>query len=168
MEGISSSGKLFGSGGGVLESLIRTIYYKSTGNEMDDTKLPKLRTFKPVREAQIMLGNIEISVVAVSGISHVIKVLEEVRLKKKKYDIIEIMACPGGCVAGGGQPINSDENAIKNRIKALYENDHKEHIKAAHKNPQVIALYQEFLMEQMSKKSIELLHTSFSPREVLT
>ncbi len=167
MGGISSSGKLFGVSGGVMESLLRTIYYKHSGNELDETKLPKLRSFKPIREAQLKLGNTEISVVAVSGMNHAVKVLDEVRNKKKHYDIIEIMACPGGCVAGGGQPITKDENAIKNRIKALYEIDNREHIKTAHKNPQVIALYEDFLSEPMSKKSIELLHTTFTPREVI-
>jgi len=167
MGGISSSGKLFGVSGGVMESLLRTIFYKHSGNELDETKLPKLRSFKPIREAQLKLGTAEISVVAVSGMNHAVKVLEEVRSKKKHYDIIEIMACPGGCVAGGGQPITKDENAIKNRIKALYDIDNKERIKTAHKNPQVIALYEDFLSEPMSKKSIELLHTTFTPREVI-
>jgi iron-only hydrogenase group A len=167
MGGISSSGKLFGVSGGVMESLLRTIYYKSTGKELDDTKVPKLRSFKPVREAQLKIGKTELKVVAVSGIGHAIKILEDVRNKKRHYDIIEIMACPGGCVSGGGQPIRSDENAVKNRIKTLYETDNREHIKAAHKNPQVISLYEDFLTEPMSKKSMELLHTSFTPREVL-
>jgi iron-only hydrogenase group A len=167
MGGISSSGKLFGVSGGAMESLLRTIYYKSTGKELDDAKLPKLRTFKPIREAKLQVGKTELNVVAVSGISHAMRVLEDVRAKKKHYDIIEIMACPGGCVAGGGQPIRSDENAVRNRIKALYECDNRERIKAAHKNPLVIALYEDFLTEPMSKKSIELLHTSYTPREVL-
>jgi iron-only hydrogenase group A len=167
MGGISSSGKLFGVSGGALESLLRTIYYKSTGKELDDAKLPKLRMFKPTREAHLQVGKNELNVVAVSGISHAIRVLEDVRAKKKHYDIIEIMACPGGCVSGGGQPIRPDENAVRNRIKALYECDSRERIKAAHKNSQVIALYEEFLTEPMSKKSMELLHTIFTPREVL-
>jgi iron only hydrogenase large subunit-like protein len=167
MGGISSSGKLFGVSGGELESLLRTIYYKSTGKELDDSKLHKLRTFKPIREAHLQIGKTELNVVAVSGISHVIRVLEEVRTKKKQYDIIEIMACPGGCIAGGGQAIRPDENAVRNRIKALYECDSKERIKAAHKNPLVITLYEDFLTEPMSKKSIELLHTAYTPREVL-
>jgi iron-only hydrogenase group A len=167
MRGISSSGKLFGVSGGVMESLLRTIYYKSTGKELGEAKLPRLRTFKPVREAHLKLEKTELNVVAVSGISHAIRILEDVRLKRKNYDIIEIMACPGGCVAGGGQPIRPDENAVRNRIKSLYDNDNKERIKAAHKNPLVIALYEDFLTEPMSKKSMELLHTAFTPREVL-
>ena len=77
------------------------------------------------------------------------------------------MACPGGCVSGGGQPIRTDENAVRNRIKALYENDQREHIRVAHKNPKVIALYEEFLTDPMSKKCVELLHTEYTPREVL-
>jgi iron-only hydrogenase group A len=167
MVGISSSGKLFSVSGGVMESLLRTVYYKWTGKELDDSKLPKLRGFKPVREAQLKIGKTELNVVAVSGLSHAIHVLDEIRNHKKHYDIIEIMACPGGCVAGGGQPIRKDENAVRNRIKGVYENDIREHIKAAHKNPQVIALYEEFLSEPMSKKCIELIHTTYTQREVL-
>jgi iron-only hydrogenase group A len=167
MGGFSSSGKLFGVSGGVMESLLRTVYYKSTGKELGESKLPKLRSFKPVREVQLKLAKTEIKVVAVSGISNAIRILEEVRTKKKQYDIIEIMACPGGCVAGGGQPIRPGENAVRNRIKTLYESDNRESIKAAHKNPQVIALYEDFLTEPMSNKSMELLHTTFAPREVL-
>jgi len=167
MGGNSSSGKLFGVSGGVLESLLRTVYYKSTGIELGEAKLSKLRSSKPIREVQVKLANTELNVVAVSGISHAIKILEEVRLKKKHFDIIEIMACPGGCVAGGGQPIRTDDNAVRNRIKTLYENDNRERIKAAHKNPQVIALYEDFLIEPLSKKSMDLLHTTFTSRELL-
>ncbi len=167
MGGISSAGKLFGVSGGVMESMLRTIYFKSTGKELDETGLPKLRTSKPVREAKLKLSDTEINVVAVSGINQAIRVLEEVRLKKKHYHIIEIMACAGGCVAGGGQPIRSDEDAVKNRIKALYEVENKDTFRPAHKNPQVIALYEEFLTEPMSKKSMELLHTRLTAREVL-
>jgi iron-only hydrogenase group A len=167
MGGISSSGKLFGVSGGVLESLLRTIYYKSMGKELDDTRLPKLRINKPVKEVRLRIADTELNVVAVSGISHAIQILEEVRTKKKHYDIIEIMACPGGCVGGGGQPIRPDENAVRNRTKALYETDTKDRIKAAHKNPLVCALYDEFLTEPLSKKSLELLHTRYSHREVL-
>jgi iron-only hydrogenase group A len=167
MGGVSSSGKLFGVSGGVLESLLRTVYYKSTGKELDDTKLPKLRSSRPVREVQIRIGNDELRAVAVSGISHAIQVLEEVRIGKKQYDIIEITACPGGCVAGGGQPIRADENAVRNRIKTLYDYDNRDLFKVAHKNPQVIGLYDDYLTEPMSAKSMEILHTRFSPREVL-
>jgi iron only hydrogenase large subunit-like protein len=150
-----------------MESLLRTVFYKSTGKELGDSGLQKLRSNKPIREARLKVDNADLSVVAVSGMSHAIRVLEEVRLKKKQYDIIEIMACPGGCVAGGGQPIRPADSAIRNRIKSLYENDSRERIRAAHKNPLVIALYDDFLNEPLSSKSVELLHTTFTPREVL-
>jgi NADH-quinone oxidoreductase subunit G/NADP-reducing hydrogenase subunit HndD len=168
MGGVSSSGKIFGVSGGVMESLVRTVYYKSTGEELGEGKVPKLRSFKHVREAQLMLGKRALNVVAVSGINNVIHLLEEVRLKRKHCDIIEIMACPGGCVAGGGQPISQDENAVRNRIKALYETEGREKVKTAHKNPLVIALYEDFLTEPLSKKSKDLIHIAYSPREVTT
>ena len=167
MGGISSSGKLFGVSGGVMESLLRTIYYKSTGKDLEEAKLPKLRNTRLVKETQLKIGKTELKVIAVSGISQAMHLLEQIRNKKKYYDIIEIMACPGGCVAGGGQPVRTEEGALRNRVKALYDSDSREPLKPAHRNPQVLALYEDFLTEPMSKKSIELLHTSFTPREVL-
>ena len=167
MGGVRSAGKLFGISGGVLESLLRTVYYKTVGKELEEAAFPNLRTNKNMREAKVMIGKKELSVVAVSGISHAIRILEEVRLKKKHYDIIEIMACPGGCVAGGGQPVRPEEDSLRIRGKLLYDAENKERYKPAHKNPQVLFLYKEYLDEAMSKKCMELLHTHYTHREVL-
>jgi len=162
MGSMSSAGKLFGVSGGTLEALLRTVYFRLTGKELEKNQLQKLRGNKPVREIQLSVDNKELNCVAVSGIANALKVLEDIRAGRKQYHIIEIMACQGGCVAGGGQPIPADERDIKSRIKSLYDCDDRELINAAHKNPQVINAYDQFLGEPMSEKSKNLLHTSFS------
>lgn len=167
LSGISSSGKLFGVSGGVLESLLRTVLYKADGKEVDDSLLAKLRSNKPIRELQLRLGEREIRVAAVSGIRHAISLLGDIGEGKAQIDILEIMACPGGCVAGGGQPIRQDPTVVKNRIRALYEFDNREVIRSAHRNPQVMALYDDYLSAPLSAKSRELLHLSFTPKEVM-
>ena len=162
MGAMSSTGKLFGVSGGPLESLLRTIYYKYTGEEIPHSKLSKLRLPKGHKELTISMGDKEIEVVAVSGMANALKILEDIKNHGKKYHIIEILACPGGCVNGGGQPIGSFENAVKNRCKSLYDFDNSDIIKAAHKNPQIINLYNEFLKEPSGKKSMELLSVKYS------
>ena len=162
MGAISSTGKLFGVSGGPVESLLRTIYYKYTGEEIPAAKLSKLRLTKAHKELTVNLGDKEIEVVAVSGMANALKVLEDIKTNRKKYHIIEIFACPGGCINGGGQPIGSSEHVIKHRIKSLYDFDNSDVIKAAHKNPQIINLYNEFLKEPSGKKSLELLSVKYS------
>ena len=102
-----------------------------------------------------------------SGMANVVKVLKDMKAGKKQYDIIEIMACQGGCISGGGQPVRANETALKARIKAIYDYDSREIISVAHKNPQVINVYSDFLEKPMSEKSRELIHTSYTHREVL-
>lgn len=165
MGSLSSTGKLFSVSGGVLEALLRTVFFKLTGKELERDKLQKLRSNRSIREVQISINNKNLNFVCVSGISNAVKVLNDVREGKKKYEIIEIMACQGGCLAGGGQPILTDEKDLKARIKAVYDMDDREMIKAAHKNPQVLGFYKEFLEEPMSRRSMDLLHVSYTRKE---
>jgi len=158
---LSSTGKLFGISGGPLESLLRTIFYKYTGEELNPQKLIKLRNTKRFKELSLRMGDRDIEVIAVSGMTNARKVLDEIRTKTSKYHIIEIQACPGGCINGGGQPIGCGENTIKNRGKSLYDFDNTEIIKAAHKNPQIINVYSEFLKETNSIKCRELFSVKY-------
>jgi iron-only hydrogenase group A len=162
MGGLSSTGELFSLSGGLMEGLLRTIYFRMTGREIEPNKLNKLRLNKNVRETKIIAGSTELIAVAVSCMADAVNVLNEVRSGRKHYDLIEIMACQGGCIRGGGQMIASEENEIKLRMKSIYEYDIREGINAAHKNPQIRKIYDEFLTEPMSKKSMTLLHTSLS------
>ncbi len=165
MGAMSSAGKLFGVGGGPLEALLRTVYYKLTGEELTNLRMLKLRSSRTIKEMSLKIGKKELSIVAVSGMAEVVKFLAEVKSGRKKPDIIEIMACPLGCVNGGGQPVRPDESTIRNRVKALYDADNKEMIKVAHKNPQILRVYDELLEAPGSRKCIEMLHTTHTHKE---
>ncbi len=163
----TTAGKIFGASGGVAEAAIRTAYYMLTGDELVQFKIPELRGFKGQKETRLKIGDLEIGVAVVNGLANAKKLLDEIKAGRDDIHFIEIMACPGGCVGGGGQPVNMDEKAVKERIKSLYRIDDTESIKVSHKNPDVIILYNEFLGKPLGKKSHELLHTGFKKREVI-
>lgn len=162
MGSVSSTGKLIGVSGGTLESLIRTIYHKFTGEDIPLNKLAKLRVGKGIKEVSFTLGGEEIEAVAVSGMLNAQRVLEDIRSGRKKYQLVEIMACPGGCINGGGQPIGRDENLLKSRAKSLYDYDSREIIKVSHKNPQIINAYNEYIIEPQGVKSKDLFCVNYS------
>lgn len=160
--GMSTSGKISGVSGGALESLLRTVYHKLTGDEPASYRINKLRSIRIVKEVCIKAGKREISGVAVSGIKNALQLLDAVKSGKKKYDIIEVMACQGGCVNGGGQPITRDESVLKNRVRAVYDLDNMDIIKAAHKNPQILKFYEELSKEKELDKIREGIRQSFN------
>ena len=164
----SSAGKMVSVTGGVAEGVARTLNYHLTGEELSDIKITKLRGFKDRKEVSVKIGKQEIGIAVVSGIKSANKLIAEIR-EGKRSDIhfIEIMACPGGCINGGGQAFNNDEKTLKTRSKTIYDLDDKEAINVAHKNSNLISLYDEFLGEQLSEKCIKLLHTKYSKRDVL-
>ncbi|HBS85299.1 MAG: ferredoxin [Bacteroidetes bacterium GWF2_38_335] len=163
----STAGKLFGASGGVMEAALRTAYFKITGNEMPQLKVDQIRGLQGRKEANIKVGDLEIGVAVVSGLANAKKLMEEIRAGKSKVHFIEVMACPGGCINGGGQPIGAGENAIKARMKSLYDIDEQEAVRVSHKNPEIIEIYNEFLGEPCGHKSHELLHTTYNKRDVL-
>ncbi|MBN2236423.1 MAG: iron hydrogenase small subunit [Bacteroidales bacterium] len=163
----TSAGKLFGASGGVAEAAIRTAYHTLTGSELVKFKIPEIRGLKGQKETQLQIGDLKIGVAVVNGLANAKKLLDEIKAGRKDIHFIEIMACPGGCVGGGGQPINLDEQAVKDRIQSLYRIDDTESIKVSHKNPDVIILYNEFLGKPLGKKSHELLHTEYQKRDVI-
>ena len=163
----SSAAKLYGASGGVTESLIRTLHFRLTGKEMTQFKVPEARQGKGRKEFKMKIGTNEFGFAIISGMANVKDLLTEIETGKKDIHFVEVMACPGGCVNGGGQPIPADQANIKARTKTLYETDEKESIKAAHKNPMVLDLYQTFLKETGSEVCKTLLHTEYHKREVL-
>jgi iron only hydrogenase large subunit-like protein len=163
----SSAGKLFASSGGVMEAAIRTANYSITGKELVKFKIKEVRGLEGIKEAIIKIADIEIGIAVVSGLKNARKLLDEIKNGRSDLHFIEIMACPGGCIGGGGQPINTDENALKLRMKSIYNIDEKESIKVSHKNPEIADLYRDFLGEPLGEKSHHLLHTSYEKREVL-
>jgi iron-only hydrogenase group A len=162
----SSAGKLFGASGGVMEAAIRTAYFKLTGEELVNFKVNAVRGLDGRKETKIKVGDLEIGVAVVSGLENARILLEEIRNGKDDLHFIEVMACPGGCIAGGGQHIGAEEEAVRARLKSIYQIDEQATIKVSHKNPEIIELYDKFLGEPLGHKSHELLHTTYEKRDV--
>jgi iron-only hydrogenase group A len=163
----SSAGKIFASSGGVMEAAIRTAHFKLTGKELVKFKINEVRGTQGIKEAKIQIGGTTLGVAVTSGLKNAKDLLAEVKEGRNDLHFIEIMACPGGCIGGGGQPINSDENALKARMRSIYSIDERESIKVSHKNPEIIDLYKEFLGRPLDEISHHLLHTTYEERDVL-
>ena len=163
----SSAAKLAATSGGIAEGVLRAFSYRTTGKELRPLKQPKLRSPKRRKELEVSIGDRTLSVVAVSGLKAAREVLDEVRAGELRVDLLEVMACPGGCLSGGGQPLLVQEKDQKARVKTVYTFDEKESMKAAHQNTQMMRYFEEYLGEPMSGKAQQLLHTTYSKRDVL-
>jgi iron-only hydrogenase group A len=163
----SSAGKLFAISGGAMEAILRTFYFSWTGKEMLHFKLSDVKGSKWRKEAKLRIGDLTLGIAIVNGLGAAGKLLDEIAAGRSDLHFIEVMACQGGCVNGGGQPISKEATAVNVRTKTVLDIDEKESIKMAHKNPAILELYDRFLHEPMSETAMELLHTSYSKREVL-
>lgn len=172
----TGAGVIFGATGGVMEAALRTAAYKLDGKELKNVELKDVRGLAGIKEATYKLGGAEVKVAVASGMKNAKVLLDEIRAGKSPYHFIEIMGCPGGCVAGGGQPFvkpcflpNEEDNILdtykEKRANALYSEDEGRPIRVSHKNPQIIELYEKFLGEPNSHKAHELLHTTYSAKE---
>ncbi|MBQ4101918.1 MAG: iron hydrogenase small subunit, partial [Oscillospiraceae bacterium] len=165
----SGAGTIFGATGGVMEAALRTAVETLTGEKLAKLEFTDVRGTDGIKEATYEVGGLKVSVAVASGLANAAKVLDMVRSGEKDYTFIEFMACPGGCVNGGGQPIqpgyvrnNVDLKAL--RAKALYEDDENLPIRKSHENPVIKTLYEEFFGEPGSHKAHEVLHTSYQAR----
>jgi len=169
---------IFGSTGGVMEAALRTAYEIVTGREVpyDGLNITPVRgTEGEVREAAIklekvkpewsFLEGVELKCVVANGLAHAKNVMQNVRDGKANYHFIEIMACPGGCLGGGGQPIPTNQEIRSKRKTAIYEEDMGMPIRKSHENPEITEIYKDFLIEPLGHKSHELLHTHYTPRK---
>ncbi len=163
----STAGKLFGASGGVMEAALRTAYYLLTGKDMENPKIQALRGFQGIKEARIRIGELDIGAAVVSGLGNARKLLAAIRAGRNDLHFIEVMTCPGGCIAGGGQPYGTDLDAVRERMQALYRIDRDEPVRFSHRNEEVERLYADFLGKPLSEKSHHLLHTRYAPREVV-
>ncbi len=172
----TGAGVIFGTTGGVMEAALRTAAFKLTGKELEKVELNDVRGFEGIKEATYKLGDAEVKVAVAHGMKNAKVLLDQIREGKSEYLFIEIMGCPGGCVAGGGQPYvrecflpNEDLDILdtykQKRAKALYAEDESKQLRVSHKNPQIIDLYKEFLGEPNSHKAHELLHTHYTARK---
>ena len=163
----SSAGKLFGTSGGITEAILRTLNYRITGKELNSLKLQDLRSVSGIKEVSIKIGGKEFKVILANGLTGIEKLMEGIINKTIDAHFVEVMACPGGCVNGGGQPFKSGEKDIKTRIRSLYEIDEVDTLKASHKNPLITELYEKFLEKPGSDKAKQQLHTCYTKRDVL-
>lgn len=163
----STAGKLFGVSGGVMEAAVRTAHYLITGQEMEALRLQQLRGLNGVKRAILRVNGLELGVAVVSGLANAAQLLDEIRAGRDDIHFIEVMTCPGGCIAGGGQPIGTDLDKVRARMRALYHIDRDEPIRMSHRNESVQQLYAEFLGQPLSEKSHHVLHTHYAPREVI-
>ena len=162
----TGAGNIFGVAGGVLEAALRTVYETVTGKELQDVNFTAVRGLQGVKEVQIDLGGKTLNVAASSGLGNARTILNNVKEGRSQYHVIEIMACPGGCINGGGQPYSDErQEVIEQRIKALYTVDERKLLRKSHENPSIKKLYAEFLGEPGSPKAHKLLHTGYFPEK---
>lgn len=170
--GVSSgAATIFGATGGVMEAALRTAYEKVTSEKCPDINFLEVRGVEGVKKASIKMKGVTINVAVSNGLQNAKSLLDKVISGEEEYHIIEVMACPGGCVGGGGQPYPPegmyvlDQDLVKMRARALYTIDSEQSLRKSHENPDIIKVYQDFLGEPNGEKSHELLHTKYTARE---
>ena len=165
----TGAGAIFGTTGGVMEAALRTAQDLLTGKDLDRINFEAVRGGKGIKKATVNIAGKEIKVVAASGLKNARKILEEIKQGKANYQFIEIMACPGGCIMGGGQPIKSSKirsevDVRKLRAESLYTIDEKSTIRKSHENPVLKKIYKDYLEEPGSYRAHKLLHTHYQAR----
>lgn len=162
----TGAGVIFGTTGGVIEAAVRTAYELHTGKELEKVDFNELRGMEGSRKATVDFDGVKLNIGIAHGLGHARKLLEEVKSGESEFHAIEIMACPGGCIGGGGQPYHhGDVDILRKRQRAIYEEDSGKAIRKSHENPFIKELYAEFLGEPLSELSHELLHTHYFNRK---
>lgn len=172
----SGAADIFGTTGGVMEAAIRTVYEIITGRELPFEKLhvtpivglDRIKTaelsIESAKEEWAFLNGVTVKVAVTSGLKGARQLLDEIKQGKSQYHFIEVMGCPGGCISGGGQPRPTNDEIRQKRLEAIYREDEGKGLRKSHENPDVMALYEEYLGKPLGHKSHELLHTSYTPR----
>jgi NADH-quinone oxidoreductase subunit G/[NiFe] hydrogenase diaphorase moiety small subunit/NADP-reducing hydrogenase subunit HndD len=172
----TGAGVIFGATGGVMEAALRTAYEIVTGREVpfDNLNITPVRGIEGVREASIKIENtlkawsflegVELKCAVAHGLVNAKKVMDSIVSGKSHYHFIEFMACPGGCLGGGGQPIPTSPEIRAKRAEAIYAEDEGMPVRKSHLNPEVIKIYKDFLITPLGEKSHHLLHTKYTPR----
>lgn len=167
----TGAGDIFGTTGGVMEAALRTVSEKLTGQKLEELNFYDVRSVEGLKEASIKIGDLDINIAVANGLDNAKKIMEKIKNNEKQYHLIELMACPGGCIGGGGQPYPSDgrfvldKEILKKRASALYKIDEGKKLRKSHENPYIHQLYQQYLKYPGSEKAHELLHTTYAPRK---
>lgn len=166
----SGAADIFGTTGGVMEAALRTAAEKLTGQPLTELNFTQVREVEGLKEASIEVAGQTINVAVANGLTNAKTILEKVKAGKKTYHLIELMACPGGCIGGGGQPYPPegryvlDKEIVKLRARALYNIDAQKKIRKSHENPYIQKLYADYLGTPGSERAHKLLHTRYTPR----
>lgn len=160
---------IFGATGGVMEAALRTVADLLTGQDLEDIEYNAVRGLEGIKETSVKIGDLEIKAAIAHGTSNAGKLLDRVRKGEAEYHFIEVMGCPGGCINGGGQPIIMDKDktdeVCRQRAQGLYSIDRDMPLRKSHKNPEIKALYDEYLEKANSHKAHQLLHTHYIKRD---
>ncbi|NTW90289.1 MAG: 4Fe-4S dicluster domain-containing protein [Candidatus Moranbacteria bacterium] len=159
----SGAGVIYGSSGGVFESAFRTAYYLMTKEELPEDAMQEIRGIDGRKEKTVTIGETTIRICVVSGLDNARRVLEELKEDPHKYDALEVMTCPGGCIGGGGQPIPTSAEIVKKRSAGLYSIDKKGSLRVAHRSKPVQAVYREYFNTEATRKKV--LHTRYVGRK---
>ncbi len=167
----SGAGTIFGVTGGVMEAAIRSAHYFVTGKNMDKVEFEPVRGLEGVKEATIDLAGKEVRIAVAHSIRNVRSVIDKMKSALENgdeppYHFVEVMACRGGCIGGGGQPYGATDEVRRKRIAGLYSDDVKSTVRCSHDNPQIQELYESFLGEPLGEKSHQYLHTHYTPRKL--
>lgn len=165
----SGAGVIFGNTGGVMEAALRTAYEYLTKEAAPEAlyELKPVRGMDGIKEAELTIGNQEIKVAVVYGTANARRLIEEMKAGRRMYHFVEVMTCPGGCIGGGGQPIDKDfkgDELRKRRIDSLYERDRSMKLRLSHENEEIKQLYREFYGQPLSTLAEEMLHTIYTDR----
>ncbi len=158
----TGSAVLFGASGGVMEAALRTVYEKINGRALERLDFNDVRGMKGLKEAAVDLGGKLVKVAAAHTLSNARALMDQAAAGESPYHFIEVMACPGGCIGGGGQPLTRTNEQRVRRMAAVYQEDRSQKIRKSHENREVQILYEDFLHGVPGHKSHKLLHTQYS------
>lgn len=158
----SGAGVIYGASGGVVESALRTAYFKLTGKDLPNVEFEQVRGLQGMKKAELEIEGKKIKIAVVNGLANAKIIIEELKKDPHAYDAVEVMACPGGCIGGGGQPMPVSEEIRKKRAAALYQIDRDKPVRLAHRNPDVQKVYEEFLKDDKIRHAV--CHTSYGKR----
>ncbi|MBE6054450.1 MAG: 2Fe-2S iron-sulfur cluster binding domain-containing protein [Clostridium sartagoforme] len=161
----SGAGAIFGTSGGVMEAALRTSYEWITGSTLNKVDFDSVRGLEGIKEAKINFDGVEVNVAVVSSLGNARRIMDDIKEGKSKYQFIEIMACLGGCINGGGQPyIKSNREILKKRMASIYMEDKEKEIRKSHENPMIKELYRDYLINPNSDIAHKLLHVKYKKK----
>ncbi|MGC8758236.1 MAG: NADH-dependent [FeFe] hydrogenase, group A6, partial [Caldisericaceae bacterium] len=162
----SGAATIFGATGGVMEAALRTAYDMITGERLDSLDFMPLRGLEGVKIAEVKINDLNVRVAVAHTLGNASELLEKIKKGEEEVHFIEVMACPGGCIGGGGQPIPTNDEIRLKRIDALYKDDSERQIRKSHENPSIKVIYEDFLEKPGSEKAHHLLHTKYEEKSL--